>query len=165
MAAKTKAESPTVIKKYANRRLYNTDTSSYVTLDDLREMVREESEFVVRDAKTGEDITRQVLTQIILEQESNGTNLLPVTFLRSVIRSYGEEAQKVLPPYLDAMMENFVKNQQQFTDALGKSMAGYSPFSQFEEISKQNMALFQQAMSAFNPFDAMTKPSDKKKKS
>lgn len=149
----TKTVTPIIIKKYANRRLYNTATSSYVTLEDLCQMVKEESEFVVRDAKTGEEITRQILTQIIYEQESNGSQLLPVNFLRSVIRHYGEEVQKVLPPYLDAMMENFMQNQEKFQDAMRQSIGGYSPFGQFEELSKQNMALFQQAMSAFNPFE------------
>ncbi len=158
MTAKTaqKQAAPIIIKKYANRRLYNTATSSYVTLEDLCQMVKDESEFTVRDAKTGEDITRQILTQIIFEQELRGSQLLPINFLRSVIRFYGDEVQKVLPTYLDGMMEHFMQNQEKFSSAMRQSM-GYSPFGQLEELGKQNMALFQQAMAAFNPFEANKK--------
>jgi polyhydroxyalkanoate synthesis repressor PhaR len=152
-----KANAPIIIKKYANRRLYNTATSSYVTLEDLCQLVKEESDFLVRDAKTGEDITRQILTQIIFEQESNGSQMLPVNFLRSVIRHYGEEMQKVLPTYLDSMMEHFMQNQEKFSSLMRQSMGGYSPFGQLEEIGKQNMALFQQAFAAFNPFEVTKK--------
>jgi polyhydroxyalkanoate synthesis repressor PhaR len=143
-----KANAPIIIKKYANRRLYNTATSSYVTLEDLCQLVKEESDFLVRDAKTGEDITRQ---------ESNGSQMLPVNFLRSVIRHYGEEMQKVLPTYLDSMMEHFMQNQEKFSSLMRQSMGGYSPFGQLEEIGKQNMALFQQAFAAFNPFEVTKK--------
>jgi len=153
MQAKKQQPDTIIVKKYANRRLYNTATSSYITLEDLCDMVKREVEFVVRDAKTGDDITCQILTQIIFEQESRGANLLPISFLRSVIRFYDGEMQKVLPPYLEVMMENFSQNQQKLAEAMSKSIGGYSPFSQFEEIGKQNMALFQQAMKAFNPFD------------
>lgn len=156
MPAAAKDDSPTIIKKYANRRLYNTDTSTYVTLEDIAQMVRDDAEFVVRDAKSGEDLTRQILTQIIAEQESRGA-MLPVSFLRSIIGAYGQEVQNVLPPYLDAMMKHFAQNQREFTKAMDQSMGGYSPFSQFEEMSRKNMELFQQTMAAFNPFDATKK--------
>ena len=140
---------PTVIKKYANRRLYNTAKSAYVTLDDLSEMVRNEEEFVVRDAKTGDDLTRQVLTQIILEQESRGGNLLPLNFLRKLVGYYGQDMGAVLPGYLDASLESFQQNQEnlqkQFATAFGQ------PMKQFEEITRQNMAMFERALGAFNP--------------
>jgi polyhydroxyalkanoate synthesis repressor PhaR len=152
MKAETK-KPPVIIKKYANRRLYNTATSIYVTLEDLCLMVQDEEEFLVKDAKTGEDITRQILTQIIFEQELRGSQMLPLNFLRSVIRFYGDEVQKALPSYLDAMMENFIQNQEKLNDAVRQSVGKFSPFSQFEELGKQNMALFQQAFSAFNVFD------------
>ncbi len=140
---------PTVVKKYANRRLYNTAKSAYVTLDDLSEMVRNEEEFVVRDAKTGDDLTRQVLTQIILEQESRGGNLLPLNFLRKLVGYYGQDMGAVLPGYLDASLESFQQNQEnlqkQFAAAFGQ------PMKQFEEITGQNMAMFERALGAFNP--------------
>lgn len=141
---------PVTIKKYANRRLYNTATSSYVTLDHLAAMVKEGQEFVVYDAKTGEDITRSVLTQIIFEEEGKGQNLLPIRFLRQLIRFYGDSLQAVVPNYLDMTMESFARNQEQFrkylTDAFGE------PFRQLEEMGRQNVAMFQQAMSMFTPF-------------
>jgi polyhydroxyalkanoate synthesis repressor PhaR len=152
-----KALEPIIIKKYANRRLYNTETSSYVTLEDIAQMVREDKEFVVRDAKSSEDLTRQILTQIICEQEAGGESMLPVSFLRSIIGAYGQEVQKVLPPYLEATMQHFAKNQQEFTKVLDQSMAGYSPFTQLEEISRQNMEFFRQTMAAFNPFEKAKK--------
>lgn len=154
MPAAARDDAPIIIKKYANRRLYNTETSTYVTLEDIAQMVREDADFVVRDAKSGEDLTRQILTQIICEQEASGASMLPVSFLRSIIGAYGQEVQKVLPPYLEAMMQHFAQNQRQFTEAMDKTMGGYSPFSQFEELSRKNMELFQQTMAAFNPFDA-----------
>jgi len=141
---------PTVVKKYANRRLYNTAKSAYVTLDDLSEMVRNGEDFVVRDAKTGDDLTRQVLTQIILEQESRGGNLLPLNFLRKLVGYYGQDMGAVLPGYLDASLESFQQNQerlqQQFAAAFGQ------PMKQFEEITRQNMAVFERALGAFTPF-------------
>src|SRR6185312_1488774 len=108
---KTKNEGPVIIKKYANRRLYNTQTSSYVTLDHLAAMVKEGTEFEVQDARTGEDITRSVLTQIIFEEEAKGQNLLPIKFLRQLIRFYGDSLQAFVPGYLDMSMESFTKNQ------------------------------------------------------
>lgn len=153
---------PIVIKKYANRRLYNTDTSSYVTLDDLCEMVKEGAEFIVYDAKSGEDLTRQILTQIIFEQESHGENLLPINFLRNIITFYDNNLKEFVPAYLDSTMQSFIKNQEQFQDMiLGKSaLGGFGQVaSQFEEISKQNLEMFTKAFQMFTPFGA----EDKKK--
>ncbi|MBM3525078.1 MAG: polyhydroxyalkanoate synthesis repressor PhaR [Alphaproteobacteria bacterium] len=136
------------IKKYANRRLYNTASSSYVTLDDLARMVKERTEFVVHDAKTGEDITRSVLTQIIVEEESKGgQNLLPIGFLRQLIGFYGDNLQSLVPRYLEASMQMFARNQEQFRDSMQATLGGFFPFGhQLEELSKQNMALFQNAL-------------------
>ena len=153
----TKPEEQVVIKKYANRRLYNMETSSYVTLDDLYQMVREGTDFVVYDAKNGEDLTRQVLTQIIFEQESKGSNLLPISFLRSLISFYDNNIKDFVPHYLDSSMQALIKNQeamQQFvTGAISGSMnnmGGFSPMAQFEELSKQNMEWFGKAMEMFS---------------
>ncbi len=140
------------IKKYANRRLYNTATSSYVTLDHLSEMVREGVDFVVQDAKTGDDITRSVLTQIIFEQESRGQNLLPVQFLRRLIRFYGDSMQGFLPPYLEMSMESFAKSQDQMRESLSRTFGGRTPMAAFEEQAQRNMELFQKAMSMWTPF-------------
>jgi polyhydroxyalkanoate synthesis repressor PhaR len=141
-----------MIKKYANRRLYDTHTSSYITLEDLCEMVKRGTDFVVIDAKTEEDLTRQVLTQIIFEQETKGYSLLPIKFLRTIISFYGGKMQQFLPPYLEASMDSFIKNQDKMREYVTTTM-NFSPFTQFEEISKQNMALFQRAFSMFSPFD------------
>lgn len=143
---------PITIKKYANRRLYNTATSSYVTLDHLATMVKEGTEFAVFDAKTGEDITRSVLTQIIVEEESKGTNLLPIGFLRQLISFYGDSLQSLVPGYLEHSMESFAKNQEQMRDYMRQTLDGLFPFQGFEEMSKQNMAMFEQAMKMFSPF-------------
>ncbi len=144
---------PVKIKKYANRRLYNTGTSSYVTLDHLCQMVKDGVDFVVHDAKTGEDITRAVLTQIIVEEEAKGgQNMLPVSFLRQLISFYGNNLQALVPRYLDYSMASFARNQEQMRQYMG-SLGGLFPFQQqFEEMSKQNMALFQNAMNMFSPF-------------
>ena len=144
-------EQPILIKKYANRRLYNTATSSYVTLDHLCGMVKEGHEFVVEDAKTGEDITRSVLTQIIFEEEGKGQNLLPISFLRQLIGFYGDNLQPVVPQYLEMTMESFSKNQEAMRENLNNAMGGSNPFAQFEEVARQNVNMFQQAMSAFAP--------------
>ncbi len=145
----------TVIKKYANRRLYNTATSSYVTLEDLSQMVRAGTDFVVFDAKTGEDITRSVLTQIIFEEENKGgaQTLLPINFLRQLIKFYGDSMQSIVPGYLDMSMDSLLKDQ----DKLRAQMLG--PFGGdvmkgLEEQTKRNMAVFQDAMKVFNPFAA-----------
>jgi polyhydroxyalkanoate synthesis repressor PhaR len=146
------ASQPIRIKKYANRRLYNTASSSYVTLDHLAKMVREGLDFVVEDAKTGEDITRTVLTQIIFEAEGKGQNLLPISFLRQLIGFYGDSLQALVPSYLELSMASFAKNQEQMRHYVQDAFAGMNPFKQFEEMGRQNMAIYQRAMSMFNPF-------------
>ena len=145
-------QSPVRIKKYANRRLYNTATSSYVTLDYLAQMVRNGTEFTVEDAKTGEDITRSVLTQIIVEEESKGQNMLPINFLRQLISLYGDNLQFLVPRYLEQTMDSFSKNQEQMRASMKDSFGGMFPLDRFEEMSKQNMAFFEQAMRMWNPF-------------
>ncbi|WP_395021752.1 polyhydroxyalkanoate synthesis repressor PhaR [Dongia sp.] len=145
-------QTPVRIKKYANRRLYNTATSSYVTLDYLAQMVRNGTEFTVEDAKTGEDITRSVLTQIIVEEESKGQNMLPINFLRQLISLYGDNLQFLVPRYLEQSMESFSKNQEQMRSYMKDSFGGMFPMDRFEEMSKQNMAFFEQAMRMWNPF-------------
>ena len=148
---------PVVIKKYANRRLYNTSTSTYVTLEDLAKMVRENVDFVVFDAKTNEELTRQILTQIIFEEESRGQALLPVQFLRQLIGFYGGQMEGVLPSYLEMSLENFSRQQEQFRDQMTKAFAG-TPASGLmnagfmEAAAKQNMAMFQNAMKMFPAF-------------
>jgi polyhydroxyalkanoate synthesis repressor PhaR len=146
---------PITIKKYANRRLYNTETSSYVTLDNLAQMVKDDKVFSVFDAKTGEDITRQVLTHIIVEEESKGQNLLPISFLRHLISFYGDSLQAVVPNYLDHSMSSFARNQEQMRNYLEDAFGGLSPFGQMEEISKKNMAMFENAMKMFTPFTGL----------
>ena len=143
---------PIVIKKYANRRLYNTGESKYVTLDDLSEMVRANTDFVVLDAKSGEDITRSVLTQIIFEQESKGQSMLPVQFLRRLIRFYGDQMQGFLPPYLEMSMESFSKGQEQLRENFSRTFGATTPMAAFEEQAQRNMAMFQQAMKVWAPF-------------
>ncbi|WIM11357.1 polyhydroxyalkanoate synthesis repressor PhaR [Enhydrobacter sp.] len=150
---------PVVIKKYANRRLYNTATSAYVTLDHLSQMVKDKTDFVVYDAKTGDDITRSVLTQIIFEEESKGgQTLLPISFLRQLISFYGDSLQGVVPQYLEMSMTQFARNQEQMRRYLQNAF-GFNPFQQFESMGKQNMAMFEQAMRMFNPFGAGQSPS------
>ena len=144
------------IKKYANRRLYNTATSSYVTLDHLCHMVQEGVEFMVYDAKTGEDITRSVLTQIIVEEESKGQNLLPIKFLRQLISYYGNSMQWMVPGYLDQMMEAFTMNQDRMRQSMQETFGGMFPFTNLEEMGKQNLAAFEQAMRMFSPFNMET---------
>ena len=146
--------SPIIIKKYANRRLYNTATSSYVTLDHLCLMVQDGVEFVVYDAKSGEDITRSVLTQIIVEEEGKGQNLLPIKFLRQIIGLYGNSLQWMVPSYLDHMMEAFADNQERMRQSMQETFGGIFPFGKLEEMSKQNMALFENAIKMFAPFKA-----------
>ncbi|MCG8440239.1 MAG: polyhydroxyalkanoate synthesis repressor PhaR [Caulobacterales bacterium] len=143
-----------VVKKYANRRLYNTATSSYVTLEELSTMVKEGIDFIVYDAKSGEDITRSVLTQIIFEQESRGQNLLPIQFLRRLIRFYGDSLQVFVPSYLEASMEAFARQQGQMRERFGDAWAPSRAMDAFEEQARQNMAFFQQAMRMFAPFPA-----------
>jgi len=143
-------ESPVVIKKYANRRLYNTQTSSYVTLDHLAQMVKEGTEFEVRDARTGEDITRSVLTQIIFEEEAKGQNLLPIQFLRRLIRFYGDSLQAFVPGYLDLSMESFSKNQEAMRSRVAEAFGGGT--NALEAMTRQNLAMFERAMKMFSPF-------------
>jgi polyhydroxyalkanoate synthesis repressor PhaR len=153
MNAKSQSESaPVIIKKYANRRLYNTATSSYVTLENLSQMVRNGGDFIVYDAKNGEDITRSVLTQIIVEEEQKGQNLLPISFLRQLISFYGNNMQWLVPRYLEYAMKSFSRNQEQLTKNVGVSFGGLFPFAPLEEVGKQNMALFEKAMKMFSPF-------------
>ena len=145
---------PVVIKKYANRRLYNTATSAYVTLEHLSQMVKDKTDFVVYDAKTGDEITRSVLTQIIFEEESKGgQTLLPIPFLRQLISFYGDSLQGVVPQYLEMSMTQFARNQEQMRRYLQNAF-GFNPFQQFESMGKQNMAMFENAMRMFNPFRA-----------
>ena len=143
---------PTVIKKYANRRLYHTGTSTYVTLEDLARMVREGEDFVVYDAKSGEDITRSVLTQIIFEQENKeGQNLLPVTVLRQLIRFYGDSLQALVPSYLEFSMANLAREQQKLREQMAQAF-GPAAFHAMEEQVRTNMSFFTEAMRMFSPF-------------
>ena len=148
-----------VIKKYANRRLYNTDTSSYVTLEHLAKMVKDGQEFTVHDAKSGEDITRSVLVQIIVEEEAKGQNLLPIGFLRQLIALYGDNLQGIVPQYLDVMMQSFSDNQEQIRTYLNGTLGGFNPFQQMEEFSKGNMNVFEQAMNMFSPPPSESAPA------
>ncbi|HEX6111958.1 MAG TPA: polyhydroxyalkanoate synthesis repressor PhaR [Geminicoccaceae bacterium] len=145
------ADQPAVVKKYANRRLYNTATSSYVTLDDLSKMVRAGDEFVVYDAKSGEDLTRSILTQIILEEDSKGRNLLPINFLRQLIGYYDDSLRAFLPRYLELSMENFAANQEQIRRYIEGTFGQFFPMGQFEDMARQNMALLQRAATMFSP--------------
>ena len=149
---------PVVVKKYANRRLYNTAMSSYVTLDDLARMIKDGGDFVAYDAKTGEDITRSVLTQIIVEQEQKGQNLLPISFLRQLISLYGDSMQFLVPGYLEQAMLAFAQNQEQMRRNL-QATFGIFPFGQFEEMGKQNMALFERALRMLAPYGREEKSS------
>jgi len=142
-----------VVKKYANRRLYDTGRSSYVTLDDLCDMIKEGQEFVVQDAKSGEDLTQQVLTQIIVEQEGRGQSMLPPNFLRTLIKFYGDGMQGVVPNYLEQALANFVQHQESFRDSMSKSFAGIMPgmgnmpgAGAFEELNRKNMEMFSTTM-------------------
>ena len=149
----TGADAPITIKKYANRRLYNTATSSYVTLDHLCQMVKDGVEFTVFDAKTGDDITRAVLTQIIVEEEAKGQNLLPIGFLRQLIGYYGDNMQQfLLPRYLEDMMQAFEKNQTDLQRYMNETFGSVFPLGQMEEMGKQNIAMFEKAMKMYSPF-------------
>ena len=156
---------PVAIKKYANRRLYHTGTSSYVTLEDLATMVKQGDDFVVFDAKTNEDITRSVLAQIIFEQEGkSGQSLLPITFLRQLIRFYGDSMQMLVPSYLEFSSDKLTSEQQKFRDqmagALGtKAIPGGEIFAALEDQARKNMVMFNQALTMFNPFAAGHKPA------
>lgn len=153
--AKSDTPPPVVVKKYANRRLYNTESSSYITLDNLAEMVRQGRDFVVYDAKTGEDITRSVLTQIIVEEENKGRAMLPTAFLRQLIGFYGDQMQSVVPRYLEQAMTAFSQQQEQMRATMEKTMGSMGtlfPFGNMEEVGRQNMAMMERAFSLFTPF-------------
>lgn len=147
-----KTAGPITIKKYANRRLYNTGTSTYVTLDDLAVMVKNGDEFVVVDAKTGEDITRSVLAQIIFDQESKGPNLLPIAFLRQLIQFYGDSLQNLVPPYLEASLASLTREQGKLREHMQKAFGTATPFGPIDEQVRANMAMFERAFRMFTPF-------------
>jgi polyhydroxyalkanoate synthesis repressor PhaR len=142
---------PVIVKKYANRRLYNTESSSYITLDNLAEMVRENRDFVVYDAKSGEDITRSVLTQIIVEEEGKGKAMLPTNFLRQLIGFYGDNMQSVVPRYLDQAMTSFARQQESMREAMQKTVGAFMPPG-MEDVGRKNMAMMERAMTLFTPF-------------
>jgi polyhydroxyalkanoate synthesis repressor PhaR len=147
----SESAAPVVVKKYANRRLYNTESSSYITLDNLAELIRGGRDFVVYDAKSGEDITRGVLTQIIVEEESKGRALLPTAFLRQLIGFYGDSLQALVPRYLEQAMANFAHQQSQMRAAMQQTMGNFFPFG-MEEVGRQNVAMMERAMTLFAPF-------------
>ena len=149
------ADNIVIIKKYANRRLYNTETSTYITLEELGQMVREGRDFEVVDAKTGEDLTRSVLAQILFEEESKGAAMLPVNFLRHLISFYDNSMQSVLPHYLENTMNMFIQNQQRIKEQTDKMLGGFSPFNpvqNMQEMQRQQMEQMQRVMEMFNPF-------------
>ncbi|HEX4182841.1 MAG TPA: polyhydroxyalkanoate synthesis repressor PhaR [Caulobacteraceae bacterium] len=141
-----------VIKKYANRRLYNTKSSAYVTLEHLAEMVKDGADFVVYDAKTGEDITRSVLTQIIFEEESHGQNLLPIQFLRQLIRFYGDSMQAFVPSYLELSLDSFTRQQERMRSQVAGAVGSTPGMGFLEDQVRQNLVLFNRAMKMFSPF-------------
>ena len=160
-----KSDQPTTIKKYANRRLYNTGTSTYVTLEDLASMVKDGEDFLVYDAKTGDDITRQVLAQIIFEQENKaGQNLLPTTFLRQLIRFYGDSMQMLVPRFLEQSIDNLTREQEKYRDQMKQAFGGMGAFGPLEEQVRRNMEMFERTFSMFKPFTAPRRsdqPADK----
>lgn len=147
-----KSEDSIVIKKYANRRLYNTGTSTYVTLEDLAVMVKAEDDFVVIDAKSGDDITRSVLTQIIFEQEAKGETLLPVAFLRNLIQFYGDSVQSIVPSYLEHSMDSFREQRESFQEQMGAGFDPSNAMGMMAEQTRKNTEIFQNAMRMFMPF-------------
>ncbi len=154
-----------LVKKYANRRLYNTQTSCYITLEDLCDMIKRGEDFVVRDAKTEEDLTHSILTQIIVEQEGKGFNMLPAPFLRQIIGMYDDNLGKVVPHYLENAMEHFIQNQEAMRKTVESSLGDTAPQVKFfEDVAKQNMNLFSQTMKLFDPFNVMGSKSDDGKK-
>jgi len=158
-AAQASAQKPVVVKKYANRRLYNTESSSYITLENLAEMVRKGRDFIVHDAKTNEDITRSVLTQIIVEEEGKGGAMLPTSFLRQLIGMYGADMQSLVPRYLEQAMAAFARQQEQVRETMRQTMGNLIPGGMagglpmgLEEVGRQNLAMMERAMSLFSPF-------------
>jgi polyhydroxyalkanoate synthesis repressor PhaR len=157
-----KSEEPVTIKKYANRRLYNTGTSTYVTLEDLAALVKSGEDFVVYDAKSGEDITRSVLAQIIFEQENKeGQNLLPITFLRQLIRFYGDSMQMLVPRFLEASIESLTREQEKFRQQMAQAFGG--GFGPLEDQVRRNMEMFQRAFAMFPGFGGAAAPSEGEK--
>jgi polyhydroxyalkanoate synthesis repressor PhaR len=152
---KSGAPDPIIVKKYANRRLYNTAASCYITLEQLCDMVKQGVEFEVRDARTGEDITRQVLTQIIFEEENKGQHLLPIQFLRQLIRFYGDSLQAFIPSYLEISMESFARNQDDIRQKFADVLSGKTGYRDLEQLTRQNLQIFDRAMRMFSPFGAM----------
>jgi polyhydroxyalkanoate synthesis repressor PhaR len=157
MADSDSAPDPIIIKKYANRRLYNTQSSSYITLEDLSRMTREGVDFQVLDAKTGKDITHQILTQIIMEEESHGEQMLPISFLRQLIAMYGNSMQAMMPHYLEATMDNFRANQRKLQETWQASMGPDA----LAKLAETNMAMFKAASSAFMPGNKASEPAPK----
>jgi len=149
---KSAGSDPIVIKKYANRRLYNTAASCYITLEQLCEMVKRGVEFEVRDARTGEDITRQVLGQIIFEEENKGQHLLPIQFLRQLIRFYGDSLQAFIPSYLEISMESFARNQNDIRQKFADALSGKLGYRDLEQLTRQNLQIFDRAMRMYSPF-------------
>ena len=153
---------PTIIKKYANRRLYHTGTSTYVTLDDLARMVKDGEDFVVQDAKSGDDITRVVLGQIIFEQENKGPHLLPISFLRQLIRFYGDSMQSIVPSYLETSLAALTRDQDKLREQFTKAMQGAPGLEIAEDVARRNMEMFQEAMRMWMPFQTGNdEPTDK----
>lgn len=153
MSAKKNAADPVIIKKYANRRLYDTSSSQYVTLDYVRELVKSGRDFTVVDAKSGEDLTHGVLSQIIFEEEARGENLLPLPFLRQLIQYYGDSLQSVVPSYLEATMEAFSSQQEEMRERFAGSLQSPQAIMEaFQQQSRRNMEMFGQAMQMFAPF-------------
>ena len=152
---KSGAPESIIIKKYANRRLYNTASSSYITLEQLCDMVKQGVEFEVRDARTGEDITRQVLGQIIFEEENKGQHLLPIQFLRQLIRFYGDSLQAFIPSYLEISMESFAKNQNDIRQKFADALSGKLGYRDLEQLTRQNLQIFDRTMRMFSPFGTM----------
>lgn len=158
-ASKANVESIT-IKKYANRRLYNTATSTYVTLDNLAQMIKDGIHFNVYDAKTGEDLTRSVLTLIIMEAETKGQNLLPTSFLRQLIGFYGGNMDTLLGKYLEQSMQTFAQNKDKMKDMLQTMTGGIFPVSKLEEMGKQNLSMFERTFKMFSPFSDVRETKD-----
>lgn len=155
-------QQPVIVKKYANRRLYNTESSSYITLETLAEMVRKNRDFIVYDAKTGDDITRAVLTQIIVEEEGKGNALLPVNFLRQLIGVYGSEMPQMMPKYLEQAVANFMRQQETMRETMSKTLGSFMPPG-MEDMGRKNMEMVERAMAVFKPFynaEASPKPDE-----
>lgn len=148
----SETENKIIIKKYSNRRLYNTESSSYITLDDVTQLVRDKKDFIIVDAKTGDDLTRSVLTQIIVEEESKGQSLLPISFLKELIGFYGGSLETLLPGYLEQSMKSFVRNQSEIKKYMQKTWKGFLPLQELEKMGEQNLKIFEDTMKMFSPF-------------